>query len=178
MLSIYILQSNIFCIIGIVTLFLLHSFHFILFSYCTFLAFHFFHVPLFSHITLFHVAIYHVTLFIIALFSSSTLFVLHFFHAVLFSCCTFQKRQEIKLRLLYIRSLIETLPDISSFLTRYDKYKLLRVSLLKEYWTRRGEMLENNSFVKWNSSIPEKFYSSKQKAEVVIMGFLFPGRKF
>ena len=111
MLSIHILQSNIFCIIGIVTLFMLHYFQVPLFSYCSFLAFHFFHVPLFSHIVLFHVAIFHVTLFLIVLFSSSTLFVLHFFHAVLFSCCTFQKHQEIKLRLLYIRSLIETLSD-------------------------------------------------------------------
>ena len=139
MFSIYMLQSNIFCINRIVTLFMLHPFHFLLFSYCTFLAFHFFHVPLFSHIALFHVTIFHVTLFLIALFSSSTLFVLHFFHAALFSCCTFKTHQEIKLRLLYIRSLIETLSDISSFLTRYDKYKLWRVPLLKEYWTRRGE---------------------------------------
>ena len=121
------------------TFFILHFSCVPLFSYCTFLAFHFFHIPLFSHIALFHVAIFHVTLFLIALFSSSTLFVLHIFHAVLFSCCTFKKHQEIKLRLLYIRSLIETLSDISSFLTRYDKYKLLRVPLLKEYWTRRGE---------------------------------------
>ena len=129
MLSIYILQSNIFCIFPIFTLFMSHSFHFILFSYCTFLAFHFFHIALFLHIAHFHVAIFHVTLFLIALVSSSTLFMLHFFHAVLFSCCTFQKHQEIKFHLLYIKSLIETLSDISSFRRRYDKYNLLRVPM-------------------------------------------------
>ena len=117
----------------------IHSFHAALFSFYTFFISHFSCIPLFSHIALFHAAIFHVTLFLVALLSSSTLLMLHFFHAVLFSCCTFQKHQEINLRLLHIRSLIETLSDISSFLTRYDKYRLLRVPLLKEYWTRRGE---------------------------------------
>ena len=108
------------------TLFILYFFHIALFlhstfSYCTFFSF--------SKIAHFHVAIFHVTLFLIALFPSSTLFMLHFFHAVLFSCCTFQKHQEIKFHLLYIKSLIETLSDISSFRRRYDKYNLLRVPM-------------------------------------------------
>ena len=114
-----------------------HSFHVALFSFYTFFILHFSCIPLFSYCTFFsfskiahfHVAIFHVTLFLIALFPSSTLFMLHFFHAVLFSCCTFQKHQEIKFHLLYIKSLIETLSDISSFRRRYDKYNLLRVPM-------------------------------------------------
>lgn len=94
MLSIYILQSNIFCIIGIVTLFLLHSFHFVLFSYCTFLVFHFFilHfscIPLFSCYTFFSYCTFPCCNLSRDSLPYCIIFKFHSFRVALFPCCTF-----------------------------------------------------------------------------------------
>ena len=104
-----------------------HSFHAALYSYYTFSTLHFSCVPLFLshffscraffmlyffHDSLSYISLFYATLFPFAIISNSSFFRLHFFHAARCSCFTFQRHQEIKFCLEYIRSMIETLSEI------------------------------------------------------------------
>ena len=102
----------------------IHSFHVALFSFYTFFILHFFFILHISMLQSF------------MLLSSS----LHYFQVPLFSCCIFsmlyfflvvlsKSIKRLSFTILYIKSLIETLSDISSFRRRYDKYNLLRVPM-------------------------------------------------